>query len=732
MAIPTPSALKAYFEQNDYPTQAQYALLIDSIPIQVTDVSVLATLAAVDGQVVVTSGYTTAGDGGGNIYYLDTGSVATPDGGFVIAAVTGNWIAVDQSHANVLKFGADPTRVTDSSAAFQAAIDAMEAKSNGGRVYIPAGGYQATVIHNRAFQDEIEIVGDGPGTSWRAVNENEFALTIIQIDGGYKQCFIRDIQFVAVSNGNGNKQSHGIFTNSGEIKGDGLHFFRCGIGFLSNACWGHHFSRCTWEQCYIGTFRTSRNAANSITNVSNGLTVPVLAPTLLVQAGEASYRDCTWNQCTVGFYIDQEDNAYPNGSRITFSGGLMQGCDVGWIFLEGNQWVGTPFTIENMWTEANADDGEVNVDGTVYLGCDLSVHGTCRVQLREMTLSSIRIHDTAIVSYENCGFSGSAGDAGIWLNDDSSCIGTGINYEDTGNNHNQRLDDVMLPPRRNSGGTNTTGSKRSAFARVPHRVQQSAYGKTVRTSVDADGTPFTGNNVNIAGHTFEVGMEVMVRSTGTLPTPLAVNTRYFIKTISAGASVTLTDVRDGTVLTLGGSPTGTFTVYSNQCLYSATCASDDMPVMLGSGSTALSTVQGGMLDVSECLHVSTDATNRQGIVLQNLDFVWDAGLGGPLDGLGDLYILTFAIRSDDTGEVGVAALPTTHCFFNGRSVTLTPEWHTYAIVGHHGNASSVPNIEFTNKGDVALTWEMSAIQIVHFNSISECVAFQKSRSFVGY
>lgn len=66
---------------------------------------------------------------------------------------------------NVLDFGADPTGVSDSSAAIQAALDL------GGAIYIPAGTYR--ILTTLVFKGDSEIFGDGPGVTilkWYGAN----------------------------------------------------------------------------------------------------------------------------------------------------------------------------------------------------------------------------------------------------------------------------------------------------------------------------------------------------------------------------------------------------------------------------------------------------------------------------------------------------------------------------------------------------------------------------------
>ena len=106
--------------------------------ISVDNVAALANLSPRQGQTVFTRGYYTAGDGGGNEYRYDATSAATVDGGFVITAGTGRFLALDQTVANVRQFGAYGDNTNDDTTTIQAAIDA------GVGVYLPAGDYKIT------------------------------------------------------------------------------------------------------------------------------------------------------------------------------------------------------------------------------------------------------------------------------------------------------------------------------------------------------------------------------------------------------------------------------------------------------------------------------------------------------------------------------------------------------------------------------------------------------------
>lgn len=81
------------------------------------------------------------------------------------------------SYVNVIDFGADPTGVADSTAAIQAAIDAV--KTSGGSVYLPTGTYTITdtlVIDTGVYTTGIIVFGDGRNTTIAQTGTNKDAV----------------------------------------------------------------------------------------------------------------------------------------------------------------------------------------------------------------------------------------------------------------------------------------------------------------------------------------------------------------------------------------------------------------------------------------------------------------------------------------------------------------------------------------------------------------------------
>lgn len=101
---------------------------------------------------------------------------------------------IDGAPVNVLDFGADPTGVADSTAAIQAAIDVVKARTYGGSVYIPAGDYSVSSLNVgnpiNDFKPTLTLYGDGVRASRILGNTN--ALIVVDALGRNFLC-LRDM-----------------------------------------------------------------------------------------------------------------------------------------------------------------------------------------------------------------------------------------------------------------------------------------------------------------------------------------------------------------------------------------------------------------------------------------------------------------------------------------------------------------------------------------------------------
>lgn len=141
--------------------------------VTVANVAALATARPGDGDVVVTLGKTTVGDGGTRTYRYDADSAATADGFNVVdgPGSVGRYVSLDQETVgvqvvNVLQYGADPTGVADSTEEIQAAIDAAAAQTNRPIVYLPPGKYLTTATIT-IEDDYIALIGGAMPSLYR-------------------------------------------------------------------------------------------------------------------------------------------------------------------------------------------------------------------------------------------------------------------------------------------------------------------------------------------------------------------------------------------------------------------------------------------------------------------------------------------------------------------------------------------------------------------------------------
>ena len=106
----------------------------------VDTVADLANIQPGDGDLIEVLGYTSAGDGGGQIVRYDADSVTAVDGGLVFygPSLVGRYIAIEQAEINVKRFGAVGDGSTNDSSAIQSALNAL---SSGSTLVFPKATY---------------------------------------------------------------------------------------------------------------------------------------------------------------------------------------------------------------------------------------------------------------------------------------------------------------------------------------------------------------------------------------------------------------------------------------------------------------------------------------------------------------------------------------------------------------------------------------------------------------
>jgi len=205
----------------------------------VDSVADLANVSMASGQLVQTLGYYAASDGGANVYRYDSESAAAIDGGFVIdgPGSVGRFLAVDQTVANVRRFGATGDGVTDDTASLQAAIDSADVADCD--VEVPPGRY---ATDNLFFGSSGSLLGHGKAELYLAATPTESRW----INVGYK-----------------NVGATTAFPLTGRI--DGLTFTMAPGQTASELLHIAHYDRGTVSNC---TFNTNGNVGSKVLGIS--------------------------------------------------------------------------------------------------------------------------------------------------------------------------------------------------------------------------------------------------------------------------------------------------------------------------------------------------------------------------------------------------------------------------------------------------------------------------------
>ena len=732
---PKPSSLPiastpVTFDPNDW-YAIQTLAFFDTIPVTLNDITEISAAPIVDNAIVQLRGHRTKGVGGG-FYYYDAGSSAAVDFGFVLDGLggdnslatadanvsvagsgTGRLHLIDQSITNVLQFGCDPTSTsgTDCSNRLQAAIDATYAKSRGGLVYIPAGGYRMSGVASRNATKNVNFIGDG-ATRWRAANAGEWALIIREIANSYSPLIIEKIQFIGTA---ATFDRDGLLSFPAKVIVKDCVFENCGIGMCTNMAIYYSYENCEFSSNCLGACCTTRLNGNTIVIGDVGdawyrsVELNPYSETGVSQPSTQFFDNCHWQSNQCAFYTDNPDNPYATAHNFTFVNGGAESNHVGFVFVGTGSRGTLPTYFENVWMEG-AQDGARYINGIEYPKSTILYYGPGRLVLNNFRIgagdttedSIFGLYDGAICIANNTPWYCNTVD----IDPDCAVIGTGIGLDADTGTYTGRLEDVILC---------RLGGYQATVTQIPHRVESTAYGKSAQTTFTC--TLAGGAVLNVVGQDFATYSEVMFSTTGSLPTGLSANTRYFV--VNAGTNVlSVSATRTVTPISLSGG-SGTLKIHRLQCLYSGTQFSGDQ-LLNYTGSTR-TTVFGGVLNTPECLNIAVSALG-EGVYIRGVKFIDD-----------DLYLLTFAARSDTAMEVRVRSYDSGDLhFINQRVVDISTEWRTFGICGYSDGSTNDGKIAFTNNETGSKVWQMSAVQLLHFDSMQQCVSFQRSRSFVGY
>lgn len=325
-----------------------------------------------DNQLVQTQGYSTEGVGA-NLYRYDASGAATVNGGFVLPGLngtlsfsgttfngtsgTGQFVAVDQSVADVTKFGGIGDGVTDDANSIQRAVSSITFA--GGEVFFPIGKY--VVSSTITVEDRGPITFRGLSTNLIKGTSADHSSQIAPSAGFGTTTAVFDI----VSNAANDDHDHGGVTFKdimirplSGVRGYGINV-RKGAGDTS--FWGDiRLDNCCIRYCTIG-LRLTNSGGSGFGWIS------VVNSSRIEECGYGVYADCTLNQCVFSNSIIRLNTPtlYPSNSSYTSrsSGGiiipygdqiLISGCD-----LEGQQVAiqtsGSNWTIQSNYFEASFD-----------------------------------------------------------------------------------------------------------------------------------------------------------------------------------------------------------------------------------------------------------------------------------------------------------------------------------------------------------------------------------------
>lgn len=178
---------------------------------------------------------------------------------------------------SILDFGADPTGVKDSTAAIQAAIDALYARG-GGELFIPASvgtgsgdnvGYK--VSDSIRLKPYVNVQGEGFGSLLKATKDLPNGILVMTKDTSISGKYIRDIRLQGV----GGMGSIGLSTNlvaeatrEEQCYGydiSGVVVELCEIGMQLQGLWHSTIRNCTTSSCRMGLHLWGQNVSIQIT-----------------------------------------------------------------------------------------------------------------------------------------------------------------------------------------------------------------------------------------------------------------------------------------------------------------------------------------------------------------------------------------------------------------------------------------------------------------------------------
>lgn len=298
---------------------------------------------------------------------------------------------IEGAQANVNDYGADPTGVADSTAAAQAAWDAVAA-AGGGVVYFPTGTYRVNIVG--AGSDNVSLCGEGPNSILVSNAANDWA---VKYDTGFPSgdLFVKDLSF---KDATAAKTKHGLYVNTGTgLSLQNVFFSGLGIGFCNNSTFGFSFISCNTADNYVDFFSTTSTGGNtSITNI-NGQTVQITNAFFLGHPGILLFMDCVFNG-RVNHYYEQPDNPYNAEAAIQYINCTSVPRSGTGFYYTGAGWTHN-VTMTQMWFEGTL--GTTPIRG-LTLPAKYVYSNSCDLTINNSFLGSIEISNHVVCKLNNC------------------------------------------------------------------------------------------------------------------------------------------------------------------------------------------------------------------------------------------------------------------------------------------------------------------------------------------